>query len=112
MDGTMNDTAKERWSKSDQEEAVEDLARMASITERLCFATFGEVARDSDSEDALFAVRHLATMITTFQRDYIAAIHEESHRNAHSLLAPLDRTDTEGGSVVAITRVAKCESLA
>jgi hypothetical protein len=109
----VNDAAKERWSKSDQEEAVENLARMASITERLCFATFGELAaRDSECEDALFAIRHLATMITTFQRDYIVAIHRESHCDAHSLLAPLDRTETEGGSVVAITRVTKCDSLA
>ena len=112
MDGIMNDAAKERWSKSDQEEAVENLARMASIAERLCFATFGEVARDSECEDALFAIRHLATMIATFQRDYIAAIHEESHCDAHSLVAPLDRTEIERGSVIAITRGVKCDSLA
>jgi hypothetical protein len=108
----MSDAAKERWTNSDQEEAVENLARMASITERLCFATFGEVARESECEDALFAVRHLVTMITAFQRDYLAAMREESHCDIHSLVAPLDRTEIEGGSVIAITRGVKCDSLA
>jgi len=107
----MSDAAKERWTKSDQEEALDDLARMASITERLCFATLGEVASDSECEDVLFAVRHLATMITAFQRDYLAAMHEESHCDTHSL-TPLDRTEIEGGSVIAITRGVKCDSLA
>jgi hypothetical protein len=73
----MNDAAKESWSKSflKQEELVENLARMASITQDLCFATFGQSAPEDDRwEDALFTIRHLVSMIEDFQNEYLAAI--------------------------------------
>jgi len=75
----MNEPVKERWSKLflDQEETVENLARMASVAENRCFATFGEVAAVGDDwEDALFTIRHLVSMIDRFRDDYFAAIRE------------------------------------
>jgi hypothetical protein len=76
----MNEPVKERWSKLflDQEETVENLARMASVAENRCFATFGEVAAVGDDwEDALFTIRHLVSMIDRFRDDYFAAIRED-----------------------------------
>jgi hypothetical protein len=76
----MNEPVKERWSKLflDQEETVENLARMASVAENRCFATFGEVAAvGNDWEDALFTIRHLVSMIDRFRDDYFAAIRED-----------------------------------
>ena len=73
----MNDTTKEYWRKSflEQEESIDDLARMASIAETLCFSTFGEVTSDNGAlEDALFTIRHLVTMIDEFRADYLAAL--------------------------------------
>jgi hypothetical protein len=88
----MINQANERWSKSflDQEEAVEDLARMASVAENRCFAAFGEVnAVGNDWEDALFTIRHLVSMIDRFRDDYFAAIREDIR---HSL-APIASLD-------------------
>jgi hypothetical protein len=73
----MNDTPKNDWSKSflEQEESIDDLARMASIAETLCFSTFGESTSDNGGwEDALFTIRHLVTMIDEFRADYLAAL--------------------------------------
>jgi hypothetical protein len=75
----MDDAVKERWWESflDQEEAVENLARMASVAENRCFAAFGEVTPvGNDWEDALFTIRHLVSMIDRFRDDYFAAIRE------------------------------------
>ena len=75
----MDDAVKERWWESflDQEEAVENLARMASVAENRCFAAFGEVTSvGNDWEDALFTIRHLVSMIDRFRDDYFAAIRE------------------------------------
>jgi hypothetical protein len=75
----MNDAVKERWCESflDQEEAVENLARMASVAENRCFAAFGEVTSvGNDWEDALFTIRHLVSMIHRFRDDYFAAIRD------------------------------------
>ena len=76
----MDDAVKERWWESflDQEEAVENLARMASVVENRCFAAFGEATPvGKDWEDALFTIRHLASMIDRFRDDYFAAIRED-----------------------------------
>ena len=73
----MNDTTKEYWRKSflEQEASIDNLARIASIAETLCFSTFGEVTSDNSAwEDALFTIRHLVTMIDEFRADYLAAL--------------------------------------
>jgi len=80
----MNDTANEYWSKSfrEQEESVDDLARMASIAETLCFSTFGEVASANGAwEDALFTIKHLVAMIDEFRADYLIALGSRCFRN-------------------------------
>ena len=94
----MNEPVKERWSKLflDQEETVENLARMASVAENRCFATFGEVAAVGDDwEDALFTIRHLVSMIDRFRDDYFAAIREGITR---SPVAGRDNNAIEGGA--------------
>ena len=89
----MDDAVKERWWESflDQEEAVENLARMASVAENRCFAAFGEVTPvGKDWEDALFTIRHLVSMIDRFRDDYFAAIRE-------GITASRDNNAIEGG---------------
>jgi hypothetical protein len=79
----MNDAVRERWCELflEQEEAVENLSRMASVAESCCFATFGEViAVDNDWEDALFTIRHLVSMIDRFRDDYLSAIRDNFTR--------------------------------
>jgi hypothetical protein len=93
----MDDALKERWSKSflDQEEAVENLARMASVAENRCFAAFGEATPvGKDWEDALFTIRHLASMIDRFRDDYFAAIREDIMRSP----APVGDDAIEGAA--------------
>jgi len=93
----MDDAVKERWWESflDQEEAVENLARMASVAENRCFAAFGEVTPvGKDWEDALFTIRHLVSMIDRFRDDYFAAIREGITR---SPVAGRDNNAIEGG---------------
>jgi hypothetical protein len=93
----MDDALKERWSKSflDQEEAVENLARMASVVENRCFAAFGEATPvGKDWEDALFTIRHLASMIDRFRDDYFAAIREDIMRSP----APVGDDAIEGAA--------------
>jgi hypothetical protein len=59
----------------EQEEAVDDIARMASIAENLCIETFGDIAPDNSAcQDALFTVKHLAEMIEDFQTTYLGVI--------------------------------------
>jgi len=102
----MNEPVKERWSKLflDQEETVENLARMASVAENRCFATFGEVAAvGNDWEDALFTIRHLVSMIDRFRDDYFAAIREGITR---SPVAGRDNNAIEG-----VARTRACEML-
>jgi hypothetical protein len=124
----MSNLAQQRWSELflDEEEAVEDLVRMASVTEQLCFARFGEVAAvGPDWEDALFAMRHLRDMIDSFQGQYLAAMHEINIHNGverplcgnHGVRdecetdspSALDRSETYGGSVIAIPRIVKSD---
>ena len=59
----------------DQEESVENLARMASIAEKLCLTTFGQMApADGSWDDALFSIRHLVGMIDEFRSNYLVAL--------------------------------------
>jgi hypothetical protein len=73
----MRDVVKDYWRISflEQEEPIENIARMASITENVCFATFGESSPNNiDSEDALFTIRQLVAMIEDYRTHYHAAI--------------------------------------
>jgi hypothetical protein len=102
----MDDAVKERWWESflDQEEAVENLARMASVAENRCFAAFGEVTPvGKDWEDALFTIRHLVSMIDRFRDDYLAAIREGI---THSPVAGRENNAIEGAA-----RTPACEML-
>jgi hypothetical protein len=88
----MNDAVRERWCELflEQEEAVENLSRMASVAESCCFATFGQIiAVDNDWEDALFTIRHLVSMIDRFRDDYLSAIRD----NVTRLPAPVAGLD-------------------
>jgi hypothetical protein len=119
----MSNLAQQRWSKLflDEEEAVEDLVRMVSVTEQLCFARFGEVAAvGPDWEDALFAMRHLRDMIDSFQGQYLAAMREINIDNEcgnrgvrdqcdTDTPSALDRSETYGGSFIAIPRIVKSD---
>ena len=64
----------------DQEEAVENLARMASITEIICLSTFAQAApADGSWDDALFSIRHLVGMIDEFRSNFLVVL-EKSYR--------------------------------